>query len=224
MDPHAYLNRGIRSLGHDLVLTYVQHLADSYDDCPIVSLGSGMGAIESMFPADVAPRLIYVDPDYGVYRYDEPNGSGMAFRTPDFDTVRDLVATRPEIVGACVLFLDWCHPNASDIDMEAVELLRPRGILAIIERLGTRNGYAGGERFHRLYERAECGDDAGPNRHVLHQQTLVTRFPGCSAWMDIRICWLHWETDERPRPPTFPDLPASVQSKIAHTPLQCRIQ
>lgn len=100
----------------------------------MISVGSGPGALEFE-----AGRVMCVDPD-------PPADCCVA---PVAATVADLLRDRPELPDDCTLLLCWCLPNASTYDMEAVELLRPRAVLSLVERFCSSNGAAGGKAFHR---------------------------------------------------------------------------
>lgn len=215
MDTTKFLNKGIRSLGSDCVIAYLNQFADAYGDVPIVSVGSGMGAIEFM-ATRLHDRWVCVDPDctnynatYGVFNWRDIE----PFKNADYPNVHALIHNKPDIVGHCCVFLNWCDPNNSDYDIQAVELLKPIGILAIIERFGNTNGMAGGERFHRLYE---ISVSSNPKKlgYVLQQETGLTCFPGDPCVFDIRICWLHKIGCQLYV--NFPNMPRFVESKIPH--------
>jgi hypothetical protein len=46
------------------------------------------------------------------------------------------------------LFLNWCEPNESTYDYEAIIKLKPIAVLSIYEIFGGQNGAAGGEMFY----------------------------------------------------------------------------
>jgi hypothetical protein len=121
------------------------------------------------------------------------------------------VEARPEIVGNCCVFLNWCDPNDSDYDAEAVDLLRPCGIVAVIERFGGGNGAAGGKRFHELYEQGL--GDAGSYVRFEEAQAFAESITG---GLDVRLVWLHRRDDEsHPLPEAYK--PRILVDKIPST-------
>jgi hypothetical protein len=115
----------------------------------IVSIGIGTGALEGRLEHLMAgrrslsvssPRWLGVDPDPTSHNPLYPrDGVHLA---PDAPTAVELVAAHPELVGTCVLLLNWCDWN-KDYDFEAIELLQPTSIVS----LTTVEGHAGGPKF-----------------------------------------------------------------------------
>jgi hypothetical protein len=65
MEARDFLNKGIRALGEGQVVDLLKLFGNCYA-LPIVSVGSGMGAIESIV-SDVKSSWICVDPDWKSY-------------------------------------------------------------------------------------------------------------------------------------------------------------
>jgi hypothetical protein len=213
MEPGDFMNKGIRALGKGQVVDLLKRFGDCYS-VPIVSVGSGMGAIESVVP-DVKGGWVCVDPDWKSYAKQFVH-EGLAekywipFTAPKYSLVKQLVEARPEIVGNCCVFLNWCDPNESDYDIEAVELLKPLGIMAVIERFGKSNGAAGGERFHALYEQSLS--DKGPYACFYEAQAETQTTNWIIGNLDIRLVWLHRRDDNDH---ALPDIPHAVKEPPA---------
>ncbi|VBB18124.1 hypothetical protein YASMINEVIRUS_587 [Yasminevirus sp. GU-2018] len=147
-------NRAIRCIGPDVVITAIEQFALFYK-MPVVSIGSGLAQIEFDAQKSVKEKgfdveLICVDPDPKSFaKNDEPT----VYIEPAFPHVKDLIDSKPDIVGSCVLFLNWCCPNESEYDFEAIQLLKPVGVMTICERFNGGAGAAGGAKFHKWLER-----------------------------------------------------------------------
>jgi hypothetical protein len=124
---------------HGIPITELVKYLNVFTDKPIVSVGCGPGLYEAE-TLKLNPRLdfIMVDPDPRSFENVEPK---LAI---DAATVPDLIKTRPELVGKCVLLLIWPNPNESTYDYQAVELLNPVAVVTIYEAKGA----AGGDQFH----------------------------------------------------------------------------
>jgi len=143
-------------------------------------------------------RCICVDPD-----------APGALTAPHYPTVEDLVRARPELVGACALVC-WCRPNDSTSNAQAVELLRPRAVLALIERDGGFHGSAGGCHgsaggLHIFLEAPEAHDPA-------YRTTHTTAIDGdYGDYDDDGVKWVWLERADRP--PYRPDLPTRARPR-----------
>jgi hypothetical protein len=204
----AFLNKAIRSFGEDFVLKYIKTFYETYK-APLVSVGSGLGQIEWMaLGRNSRMTIICVDPEPQSYHV---NSSDVKpFMTPDYSYVDDLCVTRPNIIGNCVLFLNWCDPNDSSYDMEAVEQLKPIAILAIIESFGGSNGAAGGEKFHNWLRSENNG------YKEVHFSSL-SPMEGEDDCLNISIEWLQKEGLEE----IEVGLPIIVHSHIKHEQVCC---
>jgi len=141
------MNRAIKSFGEDVVIEHIHEFYQAYK-LPIVSVGSGTGKIESMAKQKY-PEIewICVDPMPGTFLSDQ-----TIYIRPDYDYVDTLIEDNPEIIGSCVVFLNWCYPNL-DYDYEAIEKLSLLGILTIYayefeqDSDDKHPSIAGGEKF-----------------------------------------------------------------------------
>jgi hypothetical protein len=136
-------NKGIKSFGHNEV---VQILRDFYykysanNQFKIISIGSGSGSIEHYSKLD----WILVDPNPSSFHN---NNQEVILLQPHFSYVDELIENNPSIVGNCLLFLNWCDPNDSEYDYEAIIKLKPIAIMSIYETFEAGPGGAGGEKF-----------------------------------------------------------------------------
>lgn len=143
-----YLNPGLGycDKGGVYVLFRVCALAISLS-LPIVSVGIGNGGLEC-FLLSLSPALIL----YGV---DPSPNKGFAempaevYRRlglkPIAATVAKLLGQKPELVGNCLLLLNWCEPmipESGPYDLEAIKLLKPRVFVTVIERIGAAGSFA----------------------------------------------------------------------------------
>lgn len=164
------LSKGVGALSIEVVERYVRRCYYEYR-VPIISVGSGNGAVEQYIER-VNPEIpiICVDPKpYSYLKY--------VYRNPDYAYTTELVNSNPYFVGNCILFLNWCNPNDSDYDMRAVEMLKPLAIICIIETWNGGNGAAGGREFHQFIRDPESS----------YNQVAKTGLLGCS--LDITIEW-----------------------------------
>jgi hypothetical protein len=216
---HAQLNKGVRSFGVDVVVAHVKSFSSS-NGCtlPVVSVGSGMGAVESL--TDGVPWIL-VDPAPMSFANhpDDYDGEGAVepLRMPDYPLVKDLVLAKPEIVGNCLLFLNWCEPNDSDYDYEAVEQLKPRGVLSLIELYHGLPGAAGGDKFHDWLVGIRRKRSDTSEYRILGESTL-SHHPQTTTPMDIRIVWVQRAGDEV-NPPA--GMKYVYSSLIPHTKTDC---
>lgn len=98
---------------------------------PIVSVGSGDGALELWLKLAHGCEMICVDPDPLVWEDRQ-----VLHLAPDYATVPDLVCKRPELVGNCFVLFNWTFPNEQSYDYAALELLRPLTALSVYEPPG----------------------------------------------------------------------------------------
>ena len=54
----------------------------------------------------------------------------------EYDTVESFIQSKPQLIGDCILLLNWANPNHSTFDYEAIGLLKPLFVLSIIETTG----------------------------------------------------------------------------------------
>jgi hypothetical protein len=141
-------NKAIEALGLPLLRAYWRLLVGeaNHHGLPVVSLGSGTGAIEHDLSARAPPRhgLTLVDPNPRSWQA-ETAAPGIA---PHFPVLSTALRKRPELQGGA-LFVNW--PNPSDLpkfepdepeyDLAALATMRPALVLMAIESLGASGSY-----------------------------------------------------------------------------------
>jgi hypothetical protein len=121
---------------NDLIVEQFKNILTKIDH-QIISVGSGNGVQEHYLSVVLKRSIICVDPDPESF---EPYPDTGFFQIPDYDDVKLLIKFKPELINNCILFLNWPAPNNSFYDIEAIELLKPKGILLIYESLGGAGG------------------------------------------------------------------------------------
>lgn len=182
MSPVAFMNKGIKCFSCDVVLDHMRKFYQAYGgQLPIISVGSGIGAIEYLFQIQDGIMITCVDPNPMSYAYVYQNSDlTQPFITPHYSHVGDLIAECPDLVGHCLLFLNWCEPNQSKYDYDAIRQLQPVGVLTIIERFLGDAGCAGGQLFHNWMDSGEMTK--------IHESILERDDdPEC---LDVRIVYL----------------------------------
>jgi hypothetical protein len=143
-------NMCIQSYGIEESIKIVATFCLSYTDGgrppPIISVGSGTAELEYLVQTATSNKIewICVDPNPTSFILQ----GKKIFIEPAYKYVDDLVRSRPDVVGKCLLFLNWCSPGNSEYDMEAVKLLQPAAILTTIDFHNGGAGAAGGFLFH----------------------------------------------------------------------------
>jgi len=105
---------------------------------PVVSVGSGNGCLEQIYLNIYGDtnKIICIDPD-PVEWYDElsqtdtKNAVGQKYCRNDEVSVDVLLSKRPELKNNCVIFINWSYPNGPEYDYEAIQKLKPLGILLV---------------------------------------------------------------------------------------------
>jgi hypothetical protein len=144
----------------------------------VVSVGSGMGEHEALLKLAV-PELEFIC-------VDNAPGSCSQTRTglsmdPAHATDADLIKSRPDIVGNCILLLFWTYPRnfAGDYDERAIHNLKPGSIISIYEAGGT----AGGELFHQRLQRMGVSKNAfnKADREIVNNEATLEEWRGRMA-------------------------------------------
>jgi hypothetical protein len=148
---------------HENAGVSVRHLRCFLRDCAktaqaphIVSVGSGTGCYEFEMTegiAELRARLILVDPSPESFRKHPKSTRELK---PHFATTTDLIASRPEVVGHCVLLLIWPLPGEATYDIDAIKALQPLSVLVLYETnplQGGTGGSAGSDALHQKFLR-----------------------------------------------------------------------
>ena len=135
-----YTNKAIRSFGIDVFYDIFKKVNEKYN-LPIVSVGSGNGAFEQILIDKLNLNIICIDPNPLKYN---SNLLTKPFIEPHYKSVDEFI---PFYNGNCVLLLNWCEPNDSTYDYEAITKLRPISIISIYEIYHGGYGAAGGQKF-----------------------------------------------------------------------------
>jgi hypothetical protein len=142
-------NLGIKSFGYEKVATIINSFYNTYN-VPIVSIGSGTGAIEYITNNKYNMDWICIDINNNPIHF--PPSANKYINQPlmkiDYNSCDELIKNTPSIVENCVLFLNWCLPNNSTYDYEAIIKLKPKAVLSIYEVFYEANGCAGGIMFY----------------------------------------------------------------------------
>jgi hypothetical protein len=138
-------NKGIKSFGSENVVNIISSFYNTYN-LPIISMGSGSGVIEylSKKKNDKIDWICIDNSDIVNFPIHTNNKPLMNI---DYNSCDQLIEATPSIVGNCILFLNWCLPNDSTYDFEAIIKLKPLAVLSIYEIFRGENGAAGGEMF-----------------------------------------------------------------------------
>jgi hypothetical protein len=146
------VNPAIHSFGFDKVVAAVTHFCKTYPSLPLVSVGCGMGVVEREVRTWVKNDFFLVDPaPNSFYPYAKHNIHEMvviAGMPATHSYTSELLKTNPELAkgDSCLLLLNWCDYGQDDYDLEAIRLLKPRAIFAIIDSTGS----AGSFLFHEF--------------------------------------------------------------------------
>lgn len=151
----ALENQAIRALGIDTMCRSLHAMRCIFPGVPFVSIGSGYGLVEYIaeetVPDDVnggTMEWIGVDPDPGSWPRRDLRGEDGPFFPATYRDAETLARQRPDMVGNCVVVLNWPSPNDSTYDIDAVGILEPLAVWATVERFLRGNGAAGGFLFH----------------------------------------------------------------------------
>ncbi len=192
-------NKGIKSFGHNEVTQILRDFYYNYSDSEkfkLVSIGSGSASIEHYSKLD----CILVDPDPSSFH---KNDQSIVLIKPHFSYVDDLIKNDPSIIGKCLLFLNWCCPNDSEYDYEAIIKLKPIAIMSIYETFEDGSGCAGGGKF--FFWTQENTD-----YQLVEDYGLIPSFDDIDV-PDIKISI--WQNKFEDKKLVF----KSIQSKIRHS-------
>jgi hypothetical protein len=162
-------------------------LEDSISLCnglPVVSVGCGNGVIEGLVRerlGKACPELIGVDPAPNEYAPATEEVWRRVSLQATFASVEALIASRPGIVGRCILWLIWPTPWPA-YDVDALRRLQPKALAICTDLQGTgcsptlnrwlNEKCAIPARFKVPYDEAE--DVAALPAYQLHSVSLRT--------------------------------------------------
>ncbi len=186
-----FLNMGIKSYGYKIVVDIINSFYNKYK-LPIVSMGSGVGAIEYLAKQNNKNiDWICIDIDNNPINF--PSNSkdyiNKPFMNIDYNSCDELISSNSSIVNNCIIFLNWCLPNNSSYDFEAIIKLKPIAVLSIYEEYDGGNGSAGGKMF---YNWTKNNNDY----HLKEEYSLYADnyHHDDDELMDIRISWWQLNT------------------------------
>ena len=201
------LSRGVKTLGSDVVIDAIHQMGQAYK-VPIVSVGCGACAIESMVIKKWGGRKQFrlIDPDplsfEAILKPEAP------FRKIDYPTVDALIAHEPNLVNGCILLLNWCDPNGSEYDYQAIQQLKPLGVLTIYVVDAGRHGAAGGRVFFEWMSGLPGSSEKSgtylpmPSKRAIHilrpmsyavmNTTTCEPHQSSRGHLDIRMSWIHY--------------------------------
>jgi hypothetical protein len=143
--PDVTMNMAIEEIGLKVAIEeFEKCLLHANNVRHIVSVGSGNGGFEYILEKELGVNIICIDPC--PLSYSRP----PILINPHFDTVQTLISEHPEVVSNCLVILNWCPPNDSTFDYEAIQLLNPIAFYTIIEKYIGSNGAGGGKAFHEF--------------------------------------------------------------------------
>lgn len=143
-------NPAVKRIGVQNVLNRIKAL-DDFCNLPIISVGSGDGSLEILYDNIYSRNIICIDPDpQSYFQWDK---HFRIYKPPKERYVENYIKKHPDIIEHCVLLLNWCLPNDSTYDWEAICDLKPCGVASIYETFMGENGAAGGEQFYYKFIR-----------------------------------------------------------------------
>ncbi len=184
-------NLGIKSFGYKNVINIISSFYNYYK-LPFVSIGSGIGAIE-YFTKKQNDNIEWICIDNNDNPNDFPPSAKNYINKPlmkiDYKLCQDLINNNPSIINNCIIFLNWCLPNDSTYDYEAIIKLKPLAILSIYEECDDMmSGAAGGEMFYNwIYNNT---DYYVKEKNYLYADKFHS---DDDELMDINIKW--WESN-----------------------------
>lgn len=228
--PESYgASKAVCMYGLDFCIPLFENFVNSYSKLPIVSVGSGLGYFEFILWGNITYdqslewlEFICVDPDPKSFDIDvqkhkcRVSGSKVKFTEPEifmepkYTTVNSLIKEKPDIVGNCLLLLNWLPPNndleSEAFDLEAIKLLQPEGVLCNFGvNIESKFSCAGSKHFFNwMIEEKHEGYES------IYESILVPIQGEPNTYVDIR--W-HWFSKPRENP-IHCKLPNIVRSKV----------
>lgn len=188
-------NPAIFSFGFDKIVKILTLFCQTYPQQPLVSVGCGIAVLERVAKRRVENEFFLIDPapnSFYPYCKDIHQLIVQAGMPATHSFTKELLETNPSLAKGerCILFLNWCDYGINDYDLEAIRLLKPHAILAIVDMTGS----AGSEQFHAFLkstkeykiERHYTISDPGKEKHLCSHTSIV-------------ILWLYVvSTDNKP--------------------------
>jgi hypothetical protein len=145
---------------------------------PILSIGSGDGfgernICERFLKKDNPIEIVCVDNLSYPNTVNSPN-----LKQPDFATVNDLIASKPEVIGNCILLLFWSYDEARNpqdripYDIEAIDKLKPNEVITLYEEFGG----AGGNLFHAWLKNSGAPTDHPSKYDDLDVNSIIPNY------------------------------------------------
>lgn len=178
-------NLAVQSYGEEVSRHIVATFCLSYRKhgklLKVVSVGSGNADLEYKVKL-MCPEIgwICVDPSPESFRNDIP-----VRIKPDYPTVEDLIKDKPEVVGCCLVFANWCLYGEQNYDYKAIIQLKPFAFLSTIEKLKGKPGAAGSYDFHTFL-------DLTTDYKCVYSSRLFYDPIRKDEPYDIRFVWYEW--------------------------------
>jgi len=138
------MNKAIKCFGSEVVMNNIKEFINQYPEIPFVSIGSGNGLFEKTIQDEFGIKIICIDP------LPESYSPKPVVLYPEYKTTNELIEKNPEIILNCIMLLNWCNPNESTYDYDAIKELKPIAFISIYETYCGSNGAGGGEKFYNF--------------------------------------------------------------------------
>jgi hypothetical protein len=187
---YKFFNMGINSFGHKNVIDIINSFYTKYT-LPIISMGSGTGIIEYLSQKE-NNEIKWICIDINNNPLDFPINCSDYINKPfmniNYLSCDELIKTNTDIIGNCLLFLNWCLPNDSFYDFDAIIKLKPIAILSIYEEFEEHYGAAGGKMFFNWTKN-------NTDYNLIKEYSLYADkyHRNDDELMDIRISW--WQSN-----------------------------
>ena len=185
LSKHNY-NKGVQTLTPYLIIRVMRLIRLRVPDLEVISVGSGSGKLERVMQCCHSlydntngkthnNNILCVDPNpHSFLNQHEPK----IYLKPEFSTVQDLIDKLGMKAMGQILFLNWCEPNGSTYDYDAIIALQPSIIVSVFEIFDDESGAAGGEKFHAWKQNIYKGNDP-----VYTEEKVIYSFNS-----DLSIC------------------------------------
>ena len=189
-------NNAIKAFGIDFTIDFLHTVIQAYPGKTVLSIGSGNAYFEHQYVTSHDTDIICIDPDPLSWKCQTLSNP---FIEPTYPTVSDLLVERQDLIGDCIIILNWCPPNDSTFDHEAVLLLKPIAIFTVLEKWLGGPGAGGSIEFHNYLDRTAS-----------YKRVHVTKLN--DSELDFQIQW--WQLSRLPMIST--SLPKYVNSRTTN--------